>query len=66
MDDVERLLTIEDVADRLQIPVATLRKWRLEGRGPQGFRVGRFVRFRPVDVDAWVLEQIPGRVASSS
>ena len=54
---VEELLSTEDVADVLGIPLATLRKWRFEGRGPKGFRIGRHVRFRPSEVQRWIEDQ---------
>lgn len=37
------LLTIDEVAEMLRIPVATLRYWRHLGDGPQSFKVGRRV-----------------------
>lgn len=46
-------LTAAQVADRLQVPVDTLRKWREVGKGPRYARIGRHVRYRLADVDAW-------------
>lgn len=51
------LMTIEDLSDYLGIPVNTLYKWRTKGYGPAGRRVGKYVRYRPEDVDAWVEAQ---------
>lgn len=51
------LLTLEDVSDLLQIPIATLRYWRHQGSGPKSFIVGRRVRYRAADVTAWIDEQ---------
>jgi excisionase family DNA binding protein len=51
------LLTVEEVADLLRVPVATVRWWRHVGSGPQGFKVGRFVRYRAADVYAWIEAQ---------
>lgn len=48
------LLSIDDLADHLQIPKATLYRWRVDGKGPRGIRLGKYVRYRPGDVDAWV------------
>ena len=42
----DELLTIGEVAEILKVPVGTIRKWRSEGEGPEGFRVGKHVRFR--------------------
>lgn len=50
----DRLLTLEEVAGYLQVPVKTLYDWRHRGRGPTGLRVGRYVRYRQADVDAWL------------
>lgn len=50
----DRLLTLEQVAGYLQVPVKTLYDWRHRGLGPRGLRVGRYVRYRQSDVDAWL------------
>jgi predicted DNA-binding transcriptional regulator AlpA len=52
--DEDRLWTVQDVSYYLGIPVATLYQWRCAGRGPQGRRIGRYVRYRPADVKTWV------------
>ncbi|NKQ57575.1 helix-turn-helix domain-containing protein [Amycolatopsis sp. K13G38] len=52
-----KLLTIDDLADYLGIPKGTLYQWRTKGYGPQGRRVGKYVRYRPEDVDAWIEQQ---------
>lgn len=53
----EKLLTLEEVAEYLDVPAATLYQWRYKGSGPQGMRVGRHVRYRRADVDAWLAGQ---------
>ncbi len=51
----EYLLTTNEVAEMLRIPVATLRWWRHEGTGPKAFKLGaRKVMYRKSDVDAWL------------
>jgi predicted DNA-binding transcriptional regulator AlpA len=57
---VERLLTLEEVADLLRIPMATLYRQRYVGDPPGslGFRVGRHVRFRNADLKAWINHQV--------
>lgn len=47
-------LTTEQLSDYLQVPAATVRMWRHNGTGPKGVRLGRHVRYRRSDVDAWV------------
>jgi excisionase family DNA binding protein len=58
METLDRLLTVEDLADYLGVPVATLYQWRYRREGPPGFRVGRYIRYRPTDVEAWIEHQI--------
>lgn len=49
-----KLLSINDVSDYLDIPVGTLYQWRTRGYGPAGRRIGKHVRYRPEDVEAWI------------
>lgn len=51
------LLTVDETAELLTVPVATLRYWRHRGEGPRGFKVGRWVRYDRADVVAWLAEQ---------
>lgn len=48
--------TPEEVADYLGVPVATLYAWRYQrnGKGPKSSKVGRHVRYRWADVEAWL------------
>jgi excisionase family DNA binding protein len=50
----DRLMTVEDLAEYLGLPIATIYKQRSEGTGPPGYRVGKFVRWRRSEVDAWL------------
>ena len=49
-----KLWTINDVSDHLGIPVNTLYQWRSKGYGATGRRIGKYVRYRPEDVDTWI------------
>jgi excisionase family DNA binding protein len=49
-----RLLSIEEVAEYLDVPIATVRTWRANKSGPRGIRVGKHVRYRPSDVELWL------------
>lgn len=51
-------LTPQDLAARVGVPVATVYNWRTSGYGPRGFRVGKYLRYRLEDVEAWEAEQI--------
>ncbi len=52
-----RLKTLPEVADYLGVPVATVYAWRTRGLGPRGIRVGKHVRVRQADLDAWLDQQ---------
>jgi excisionase family DNA binding protein len=54
---MDQLMTTEELAEFLQVPVATVYSWRQTGRGPRCARVGRHLRFRRTDVDAWLEAQ---------
>ncbi len=51
-------MSVQELADFLDIPVKTIYAWRYHGEGPRGFRVGRHVRFRWADVQAWLTDRI--------
>jgi len=51
---MNKLWGIKEVADYLQVPVNTLYQWRTRSYGPPGRRVGKYVRFVPDEVRAWV------------
>lgn len=48
------VLTMSQLASQLGVTVQTLYDLRSQGRGPRGFRVGRELRFRVSEVDAWL------------
>jgi excisionase family DNA binding protein len=58
MESLDRLLTVEDLAEYLGVPVATLYAWRYHRQGPQGFRVGRHIRYRWADIEEWISDRI--------
>jgi excisionase family DNA binding protein len=55
--EASRLLTSEEVAAYLQVPVRTIHNWRSERKGPRASKVGRHLRFRRADVEAWLDQQ---------
>ena len=54
LDVSTRLLSTEDVARILVVPVTTLYTWRYKGTGPRAFRVGKHLRYRLSDVMEWL------------
>ena len=51
---MQSFLTEQEVSKRLNVSVGTLRRWRLEKRGPTFVKVGSLVRYRPEDLDSWL------------
>lgn len=47
-------MTVQDLSDYLQVPVKTVYVWNCEGGGPPRQRIGKYVRYRRSDVEAWV------------
>ncbi len=50
----ERLLSAQELADYLEVPVNTIYSWRHRDTGPPGFRIGKHLRYRWLDVQAWL------------
>ena len=53
----EPLRTVEEQADYLGVPVATLYQWRHRRVGPPAAKVGRFLRYRPEETEKWLDQQ---------
>jgi excisionase family DNA binding protein len=58
MDRHDRLLTVDELAEYLGVPVGTVYAWRYRHEGPPGFRVGKYVRYRWQDVQTWIQAQL--------
>jgi predicted DNA-binding transcriptional regulator AlpA len=60
-EDGMALLSNRQAAARLGVQPQTLRKWRLEGRGPVFVRLGKHLRsrvgYRASDVESWLEER---------
>lgn len=54
---MERLMTIDEVAEYLRVPVLTIRWLRQEGRFAPAVKVGRRLAWQECDVRAWVKAQ---------
>lgn len=53
-----------EVAEFLKMPERTLGQWRYLGTGPRFVKIGRHVRYRWSDVEAWLADQ--GRTSTRS
>jgi predicted DNA-binding transcriptional regulator AlpA len=47
-------MTLTELADHPSVTPQALYDLRSKARGPRGFRVGRQLRFRPAEVEAWI------------
>jgi len=54
--DTERLWTLQDVAEYLQIKERTIYNWAQNGKIP-GFKLGNTWRFKREDIDLWIEER---------
>jgi excisionase family DNA binding protein len=50
-----------ELAKRLGVSRSTLQSWRYAGRGPRYIKLGRLVRYRSADVEAYLRAQTRGR-----
>lgn len=60
--ELQQLYSQNDVAEQLGCSVRTLERYRASGDGPRFVKVGRLVRYRASDLDAW----LGGRVRGST
>lgn len=50
----ERLISVPELAEEFDVPVATIYQWQYRRTGPRSIRVGRYLRFRRSDIEAWL------------
>lgn len=55
------LLTVEEVAEQLGVAVKTVYQWRSRSPqyGPPAMKVGKYLRWKPEVVQAWIDAQQP-------
>jgi|DEB0MinimDraft_10_1074344.scaffolds.fasta_scaffold36938_2 predicted DNA-binding transcriptional regulator AlpA len=51
---IEMLLTEQQVSERLQVSLSTLRHWRCDETGPQAIKIGRLVRYPEANLRAYL------------
>jgi excisionase family DNA binding protein len=47
------MLSAQEVAQFLGVPITTLYQWRTKGTAPRAIKVGRHIRFLEADLLAW-------------
>jgi len=56
MTSTDEWLSLQQIADELGVPLRTLYGQRSQGIGPRGYRLGKHVRVKRVDLDAWLAQ----------
>lgn len=60
---IGELVDEASLAARLGVSRSTLQSWRYAARGPRWIKLGRLIRYRVADVDAYLEANTRGRVA---
>jgi excisionase family DNA binding protein len=47
-------LTVDELAEYLQLSRETIYHWRLEGTGPKATKLGKHLRYSRANVEAWL------------
>jgi excisionase family DNA binding protein len=63
---ISALLTETEVSNVLRVSLATLRKWRVDKRGPRFIKIGSLVRYQLEDLREWLSSLPTGGIASQS
>ncbi|RZF59076.1 DNA-binding protein [Sphingomonas populi] len=58
-------LTTESASTYTGLAASTLEKMRLTGSGPQFLKLGRAVRYRVADLDAWMAARVVSSTSQS-
>jgi excisionase family DNA binding protein len=53
---IEQVLSLSELCEHLHVTAQTIYDLRSQGRGPNGFRVGRELRFRVSEIEAWLTQ----------
>jgi predicted DNA-binding transcriptional regulator AlpA len=59
----EELIDEPTLATRLGVSRSTLQSWRYGGRGPRFIKLGRMIRYRTADIEAYLRANTRGKVA---
>jgi excisionase family DNA binding protein len=54
LSGLDPLLSVNELAEYLGVPVRTIYDWRQTGHGPPGIRIGRHLKYAMSDVMAWI------------
>lgn len=51
---------VQELAEYLGVPVQTIYDWRLSGRAPRAYKLGKNLRFAVSDVAQWLEQRHEG------
>jgi predicted DNA-binding transcriptional regulator AlpA len=54
------MLTQSECAEHLRLSERTLERFRVSGCGPKFVRMGKSIRYRLCDVEAWIASRVVG------
>lgn len=57
-DSLDPLLSLQETARILGIPVRTLYQMNYKHTGPRSYKVGRYRKYDPADVKAWLQDRV--------
>ena len=60
---MRRLLTLNQTAEKINAPVASVRYWRSRNQGPPMFRMGRRLVAFEDEIDRWLEDQVAADAA---
>jgi excisionase family DNA binding protein len=60
------VLSIQEVAKLLNVPVSTIYAWNRHGVGPPHYKVGRKLRYQKGNARKWLAEHLVSRAVCSS
>jgi predicted DNA-binding transcriptional regulator AlpA len=63
---MQPLLTQRQCAEALVLSERTLERFRVSGLGPKFVRVGKSVRYRLSDVEAWIASRVVGSTSEKT
>ena len=62
---MQPLLTQRQCAEALALSERTLERFRVSGIGPKFVRMGKSVRYRLCDVEAWIASRVVGSTSEN-
>jgi excisionase family DNA binding protein len=62
----QAVLSIQEVAKLLNVPISTIYAWNRHGVGPPHYKVGRKLRYRKSNARKWLAKHLVSRAVCSS